>query len=448
MGKSVGNLFGVFGLKTSQFQKQLKNLERSIKKSTRSFKKIGESINKNFTLPLIAVSAASFKMSKDFNESMSNVATLIPDNIKRINSLKDSIQDLSIKSGESTSELSEGLYNVVSALGDSSESMDTLELATKSAKAGVGSIDDAIGLLSATTKGYGDTTFAAQKKVADFAQMTIKLGQTTLADLGVSIQQVTSLSNELGVSQEELFSSFSSTTGVLGNASIVATQYKATLKALINPKKDLIKLYKKMGIESGKQLIAQEGLQGALKLIAKHAKDTKLPLQKLVGSAEAVAFALSLTGAQAKKFKSDLDAMRKSAGALDEAFRQKTEGIAKLGFQYDRLIQRIKVTIQIMGDALGPAITRISEYIEPLSVGIKLTAENFKGLSKETKNIVFDFALLVSGAGLTFSALGALGSVSGVAVAGLSKLLPTFRTGTKTVINGEQIVVTYNVKFA
>ncbi|PCJ18000.1 MAG: phage tail tape measure protein [Candidatus Cloacimonadota bacterium] len=422
MGKSIGSLYAVFGLKTEKFQRALKNLERSLKKSSRNFKKIGESINKNFTLPLIAVSAAAFKMSKDFNETMSDVATLIPGNIDRINKLKSSVQDLAIHSGESTGELSKGLYKVVSALGDSSEAMDTMTLATKSAKAGIGSIDDALGLISATTKGYGDISFEAQKKVANLAQTVINKGDTKLSELGVAIQQVTSLSNSLAISQEELFASFSATTGVIGNASIVGTKYKALLGSLQKPTKELKKLYKELGVENAKQLIKQKGFQGALLTISEAANKAKKELGEYIGSQEGVIFATEIATTQVKKYKSDLDLMKDSVGAVDKAYREKTEGINKLGHQYNQLIQRLVVTSQLMGDALAPAITRINEYLDPMSKAIKLAAEKFKNLSKETKNTIFDFTLLISGAGLVFTALGALGSVSAIAVSGLSTI--------------------------
>jgi TP901 family phage tail tape measure protein len=408
MAISIGSIFASVGLKTTNFKKGMRSVKRSLSQFSRNMSNLGSSINKNFTLPLIGAGVAAIKFSTDLNKAMGDVATLIPKQGERVRELKSEIQQLAIDSGKSTGELATSMYDLISTFGDGKDSINTLELATKSASAGLGSVKDSIGVLGAVTKNWGDTSLDAQKKVADLTQLTINRGKTSLQELSPAIQNVASSTKELGVSQEELFATFSSTTGVIGNSSVVSTQYKAVLKALMNPTEGLSKAFKSMGIESGKALIKQRGLKGSLELIKAIAEKTNTPLQKLVGSSEAVSFTLALTGAQSKKFSEDLALMKNASGSLDVAFKSQTEGINKLGFEFDKLKQRLIVSAQILGEALSPAVAVLSEYAKKLSGYIKEWADEFKKLDPEIKGTIIQVTLLISGLGLLFSGIASV----------------------------------------
>jgi TP901 family phage tail tape measure protein len=416
MAISIGSIFASVGLKTTNFKKGMRSVKRSLSQFSRNMSNLGASINKNFTLPLIGAGTAAIKFSIDLNKAMGDVATLIPKNGERVKQLRSEIQQLAIDSGKSTGELATSMYDLISTFGDGKDSVNTLELATKSASAGLGSVKDSIGVLGAVTKNWGDTSLDAQKKVADLTQLTINRGKTSLQELSPAIQNVASSTNELGVSQEELFATFSSTTGVIGNSSVVSTQYKAALKALMNPTEGLSKAFKSMGIESGKALIKQRGLKGSLELIKAVAEKTNTPLQKLVGSSEAVSFTLALTGAQSKKFSEDLAMMKRASGSLDVAFKAQTEGINKLGFEFDKLKQRLIVSAQILGEALSPAVAILSEYAKTLSGYIKKWADEFKKLDPEIKGTVIQTTLLISGLGLLFTGISSVTAAMSVGI--------------------------------
>lgn len=116
------------------------------------------------TTALTAMAAASVNMANQFNEGFSRVATLVHGATERIHELQDSVLELSSAVGKTTQDLTDGLYEIISAFGDSAESAKILEVAAKTATAGSATTKEAISLLSAVTKGYGDTTLEAQKK--------------------------------------------------------------------------------------------------------------------------------------------------------------------------------------------------------------------------------------------------------------------------------------------
>ena len=310
---------------------------------------------------------ASYKASMQFNEGLANVATLIPGQAGRILELKDSVKKLSTETGKPLDDLTNGLYQVVSAFGDSIETEERLEAVTKAAIAGQSTTVDSLNLLSAVTKAYGDTSVSALKKVSDLAFETVRLGQTTFPELANSMQQVTDTANRLNVSQEELFGAFATLTGVTGNASTVATQYRSALVALEAPSDDLKKLYDELGVASGKALIEQYGLQGAFEEVVNYSDRTGTSLQSLLGRVQAMTFASSLAGAQSETYARKLGEIDVATGSTEKAFNEVENGINKQGFALKKLqaqweVIQTQIGDEFVGKVMGsviPAITRL-----------------------------------------------------------------------------------------
>lgn len=373
MAFNLGDIFVTFKAKSEGFQAAIDNVKNAgekIKgvsekihdfgeKSTR----IGGTLTKTMTLPILAAGAAAIKMSTDFNGAMANIATLIPKNTTRVNELKASIQDMAIQTGKSTNDLAAGMYQVISAFGDTAESAKILEINAKSAKAGLAETTDAINLTSSVTKAYGDTTAAAVTKASDLALMTVRLGQTTFPELAASLGRVTPLAAALNVKQEELFGTMATFTGVTGGAAEVSTQLRGVLQALMAPTADVQKLMKKLGYANGEAMVKGMGLQGTIEALVKGAKDSGQPLQAFIGSIEGQTLALAATGGQAATFTEKIKAMGDVAGTTDVAFNEVTNGVNKAGFSMEQAKAKAEVAAQKMGDALAPALAKVADWV-------------------------------------------------------------------------------------
>ena len=177
---AAANLFVRIGADISELQKKMSEAGSTIEQSGQKMRSLGLSLTASVTAPIVGIGVAAFKASTDFNEAMANVASLIPGQKDRIDDLKGSVQDMAIEFGKSTQDLAGGLYQVISAFGDSAESVKILEINTQAAAAGISSVEEAVALTSAITKAYGDTSADAVQKVSDLALQTVVLGQTTL----------------------------------------------------------------------------------------------------------------------------------------------------------------------------------------------------------------------------------------------------------------------------
>ena len=408
-------LFKIIG-DSEQFNKAVEestNRLDDFKKKTKDANELFGQVSKQAAVASTAIAAlgiAAAKMAVDFNEGFGKVQTLIPGAKERVKEFQNEILNLSPAVGKTTKDLTDGLYEVISAFGDSADSAKNLELAAKGATAGGATTKDSIALLSAVTKGYGDTSNIAQKKVSDLAFTTVKLGQTSFPELAASIQRVTSQSNTLKISQEELFSVFSSGTGVIGGASEVSTKFSALLTEMQKPGDRLAKTFKALGVESGTELIENfGGLQGALQALKSEAEKTGEPISNLFGSAEAGKLALYASGEGAAKFTSDLQAMNQAAGATEQAFKDATtEGPNAFGFQ----LQQASLNAQAFAVKVGQElIPTLQSLLSPLFKG----AEYLKNLDSQTiKTIIGVGKIILTATALTAAVMGIKKAVDAV----------------------------------
>jgi TP901 family phage tail tape measure protein len=427
-------------------EKAGRTLGDNVKNGLSSFGKgaedVGKTLSLGLTAPIVGLGVAAFKVGNDFNAAMANVGTLIPGNVQRVNELKLAVQDMAIETGKGTGDLADGLYQVISAFGDTADTTAILETNAKAAAAGLASTTDAINLTSGVTKAYGDTSAEAVRKASDLALTTVRLGQTTFPELAASMGRVTPIAQSLGQSQEELFAVFATLTGVTGTAAEVSTQYRGILAALLNPTADLSKLLEEQGFASGQAALEQLGLVGTLQMITGAAEASGDPITKYISQIEAVPAALALAGPQADAYAQKLGELNNAAGATDTAFSEITEGVNAQGFAWEQAKARGEVFLQRVLDGMGPALTAAIEAAQPFVDKIVGLADAFSKADPETQKVIVAIAALVAAIGPGLIIVGklargmaavvggaqAIGKGVGAGVRGLQNLTAGFRS--------------------
>ncbi len=332
--------------------------------------------------------AGPVKSAMEWQQQMQNVATLLDGDVKgRVAQLNKEVMKLSNSTGIGTKDLTDGLYQVVSAFGDSAEASKQLEVAAKAAKAGGATTTDAINLLSAVTKGYGDTSAQAQQKAADLAFATVKLGQTSFPELASSIGQVIPLASTLGTKQEDLFGAMATLTGVTGSTSEVTTQLKATMQAFLSPSTAMQKSLEKLGYTSGKEMLESEGLQGALENLKTSVNGNELAFANLFSSVEAKNAVLALAGTQADTFTEKTKQMYEAAGAAETAFKTATDST-------EERVAKAKNSISNIGRVLGNMLLpKVGETADAVAVLIT----RFSDFAQENPQLIATVAKVAAG---------------------------------------------------
>lgn len=282
---------------------------------------------------------AAVKSAAEYEAQLANVSTLLTGTeaevAARTAEIGDQVLEISNRTGVATADLTDGMYQVVSAFGDSADAAAILETAAKSAAAGNATTTDSINLLSAVTKGYGDTSAEAVQQAADLAFATVRLGQTSFPELAAGMGKVIPLASTLGLEQEQLWGAMATLTGVTGSTAEVVTQMKATMQAFLSPSKNMQAALKNMGYESGQALLESKGLQGSLEALKDAVGGDELAFAGLFSSVEAQTAVLAMAGNQADNLTSKTAEMYEATGAANTAFERQTDTLA-----YD--IQMIK----------------------------------------------------------------------------------------------------------
>lgn len=330
------------------------------------------------TAAIVKFGVDSVKSAAAFEKQMANVATLLDGTSEQINSriseLSDDVIQVSNNTGVATSELSDGLYQIISAVGDSEDAIKQMELAAKAAKAGGAETTDAINLLTAVTKGYNDTSGEAFQKASDLSFMTVKLGQTSFPELAASMGKTVPLAAALGVAQEDLYGSYAALTGVTGSTAEVSTQMKAVLSGLMSPTDGMTKALESLGYANANAAIETLGFQGMLEALGDACDGDNMKMAKLFSSVEAQTAILALGGSQAQDFANKTAAMYEATGATDRAFAAQTdtleytiECIKNLGKNFMTTIGRkILPTVKSVAEKSLPVVVNMLDKIEPI----------------------------------------------------------------------------------
>ena len=383
---------------------------------------------------------AAVKAAAEYETQLANVSTLLTGTeaeiAARTAEIGNEILDVSNRTGVATENLTDGMYQVISAFGDSADAAKILETAAKSAAAGNATTTDSVNLLSAVTKGYGDTSAEAVQKAADLSFATVRLGQTSFPELAASMGKVIPLASTLGVEQEQLFGAMATLTGVTGSTAEVVTQLKATMQGFLSPSKNMTAALESLGYESGQALLESEGLQGALEALKGAVNNDELAFAGLFSSVEAQTAVLAMAGNQSENLASKTAEMYEAVGAANAAFEKQTDTLAydiqmikNLGANFlTQLGTNILPYVRELAEAALPLVTtaleRAGDYVTGTIIPAAKTAV---GRVKENKDMILTLAKAAGVAVATFKTL----QTAGRAVSAFKSLNTIFSAGVK-----------------
>ncbi|OSA69902.1 phage tail tape measure protein [Clostridium botulinum] len=229
---------------------------------------IGNKLTTHVTLPIIGAGTAATKFAFDFESGAAKVSTIADTTKVPIEDLKRGVIDLSNKTGMSTKELNESLYQAISGSVDTAKAVDFLDVAVKAAKGGFTETSTAVDGLTTVLNSYG---LEADKATDISNQMLIcqNLGKTTFGELASAVGKITPITAQLGITTNELFSSLASTTAQGLATSESVTALKAAMSNIIKPSKEAGEAAEQLGIDFSVSALQSKGWMGFLEDVKK-----------------------------------------------------------------------------------------------------------------------------------------------------------------------------------
>lgn len=241
---------------------------------------IGNKLTTHVTLPIIGAGTAATKFAFDFESGAAKVSTIADTTKVPIEDLKRGVIDLSNKTGMSTKELSESLYQAISGSVDTAKAVDFLDVAVKAAKGGFTETSTAVDGLTTVLNSYG---LEADKATDISNQMLItqNLGKTTFGELASAVGKITPITAQLGITTNELFSSLASTTAQGLATSESVTALKAAMSNIIKPSKEAGEAAEQLGIDFSVSALQSKGWMGFLQDVKKGLSNASPEFDKL-----------------------------------------------------------------------------------------------------------------------------------------------------------------------
>jgi TP901 family phage tail tape measure protein len=369
-----------------QFDDAVKRVQSGAKKTDKDIKKVDKSVNTlGRTLTQAAKAAAGFFVAHrgarflreslrefaQFETQLANVSTMLDEQtMSYLPQYKQELSRLSVQYGESTSTLSQGLYDILSASVDAGDAIEVLQVATEAARAGLTDTAVAADVLTTIINAYGREADDAAE-ISDILFATVKRGKTTFNELASSMGMVVSLAATAGLSIEEVSAALATMTRAGIGTDIAVTSLRGILTTFLSPTKENITAAKELGLELNSNTLRTIGLTGAVQQLE---GATAEQISAIFSNVRALA-GLSALVEQTEGFIYDLGEVTQSAGKRLEAFGKIADTTT---FKLDQMSEAWKEVKRTVGEEIAPSIDSLITAMQVLGKVVSGTA-NFIG---------------------------------------------------------------------
>lgn len=302
------------------------------------------------------------KQAVDYQAAFSKTTTLLTGSQKDIKAVSDDILKLSNTTGVAATDLTDTVYQAMSAGISQADAVEFAGTASKLAAAGFTDASSAVDVLTTTLNAYGKQSGLTAESVSDMLLTTQNLGKTSVNELGSSLGKVIPTASMFGVDMKQLSSAFVATTKN-GIATAESTTYiNSMMNELGKNGTKASKVLKKSTGKSFKELMESgSSLTDVIGILQKEADKSGLSMADMFGSAEA-GKAAAVLSAHANDFADAMSAMGET-GATEEAYKKMTGTVSAQ-------INKIKNSVTNFGISVGnkilPYISNALEKILPI----------------------------------------------------------------------------------
>lgn len=370
----------VFNIKL-ETQSNFKKQEGAITKMNRSLDRLGYHMARTSALferylvkPLKNLSLEAIETANTFDKAFGEIQTLttgtLDQSTARMMEFMDALEDMSTTYMRSVDDLASGLYEYISAFGDTANTLKGFEIATRMATTGFSSTTEAVDLLTTVGIAFNDTTLEMQDRIADLSFELVRLSKTHIYEIGENIGKLAAAASLSGVAIEEMYSATATLIGVTGDTTEVFTQLRRAVLSLQKPNTTMVSLLQNLGYEgarAGRRLIGEEGLVNALTMLLNEAQAAGVSIEKAMGRIQGIMpiFALS-----SKQIQNRAEVMRKymnnAEGSMDRAFEKLREGIASQALEWEMISKRLENQMAELGRKIIPYLSDIKMAISDM----------------------------------------------------------------------------------
>ena len=320
----------------------------------------------------------SAKLAGDFQKNLLEISTLLGKDVDRSLQIIDkSLRNAASASGLALDSLSKAQYDIISAgFSNASDSALVLEQSMKLAVGGVTSAAGAADILTSALNAFGAEADQADE-LSDALFTTVRLGKTTVTELGASLGQVLPFAKSFNLSIEGVGAAMATLTAAGINTAESTTALKGAIVALESPSKGARDEMKKLGIEVKRN---EDGTVDLIKTVEQFAGLDPEVFSRLVPNVRAQLALKTLTNNMGVLVK-NTEEFQDTTGATETAF-EKMQG--SINTQINKLRRNFGNVMITIGDAINQ---KLQPRIEAINTEFtKLNEIGFDNLAKAIKD--------------------------------------------------------------
>jgi TP901 family phage tail tape measure protein len=393
--------------------------ERGLTRLGRNTQKLGRSMTRNLTLPLVVLGAAAVKGFADFDKAITESTSIMGDVSEETRDrMTKAAREVATTLGISHKNAAESYFFLASAGLDAEQSIAALPQVALFAKAGMFDMATATDLATDAQSALGLTSKNAQKNLKNLGRVTdVFVKANTMANASVE-EFATAMTSKAGVALRNLGISIEEGTAVLAlfadqgiKGERAGTLLTRTLQGLEEQSRKNAKAFEAAGISV---FDAQGNFRNLADITEDITKATKgmTVEQKSAFIAQLGFNKLSREGVLA--LLGNADAIRKYEAGLKLAAGFTAKVAAKQLETFAEQVNLMKT--QLMDVAIDVAPVILNDFLIPLVDLIKRATAAFKELSPQTKELVTRGLMITAALGPVLIILGKLVVVGGALV--------------------------------
>ena len=289
---------------------------------------VGEALAAAGIVALLGKTAQAFmectEAAAEYEAAIAKISTIADSGA--MTGMRDEITALSQDTGQSVNELSESVYQAISASVESAEAVEFVRQANMLAVGGFTDTTTAVDVLTTAINAYGLET-AAAGEISDMLITTQKLGKTTVGELGSTLGSVIPTAAAYKVNMENISAAMVEMTKQGVNTANAGTALRGMLSELAKDGSTVSDVLKEQTGKSFSTLMEEgKSLGDVLNILGESVGNDSTAFANLFSNVRAKQGALAIFNSGAQEFNGTVDQMKNSIGATGEAYGKANPG--------------------------------------------------------------------------------------------------------------------------
>ena len=261
---------------------------------------------------------------REFETRIAEISTILgSEHLPLLFQLESGIENLSMAYGQATSDMSKGMYDILSAAFNAEDALNLLTTATKASIAGLSDIRTSVDIFTTVLNTYGLQVEQATH-VSNVLFQSVIRGKFQFQDLEQALGYVVPIAAQAGIQFQELMAALSTATRHGLHLDMTSRGLALAIQGIVNPSTKATKAAAKYGIEMNGLALRVMGLYGWFEKLNEATKEYgKSILGELIPNMRSLRVAMVLAGdVGLAGFNEDLQELAKMGNATEVALKK------------------------------------------------------------------------------------------------------------------------------